>query len=860
MSATKRFWFCAGILSAASLSQTAHAVTFELPVGDGLAGTLNTTMTLGAGLRMQDRASDLVGKSNLDPGVCGGIAQSCQGAFKEQTHPARTLARSPGAAYLNADDGNLNYDRHDTTQAVFKLTQDVTLSYGDFGVFAKWLYFYDFVNNDFIEHHPNMVTAANRGSVGCTTPVGSGGCNATTFDRAYGPGAPVDTARTDDEVLRQVGTDLQMFDYYFYGQLPLPWGEDKNLTFKVGNQTLNWGESTALVINSINQVNPVNANNLMRVGFDLAELFTPTGMVFLSLEPFEGATIEAFYGYEWQPVEIPAPGSFFSFADAGTNNAVDYASISFGGQAEDPEICPTGAPPAGVDAAFDYYNPGSGCASPQNNPLAGLTNTSLTTRRVSDNEARDDGQFGVSFKYFADWLNNGTELAFYFMNYHSKLPYVSFYSTQASCARAEGNAMGQDATDGGQLFSLCNDVDTIQPSDLPSGQATAAGARTATRSVAPIDTVRFQLEYPEDIQMYGFSFNTTVGDISLQGEIAFRPDMPLQVDTQDLTFHALGPMLGRCHTPAAGCAGTVTGTSAVDGVSYDTPSDFTPYPGTGIAAFTDTFDLLIGGAGVGSARAFPSFIGAYRGVAAGETPPESYIRGWEEFDVWQGNLGATYVQGATDNVIGADQLIWLFEVGAQYVPDLPDVSVLQIEAPGTYYHASAGADGTMTGNYAQDCAHTLDCNYNGYNPRTGEFFSDAGDPHPCTAAVLAATTPANSRGCGDGLRFNPHQEPSDGFADAFSWGYVIVSLIRYESVLPGVSIAPFTLFQHDVKGTSTDVAAQFTESRKDIAFALEIRYLESLSITPGYIWSTGGGRYNLQRDRDQLYAFVKYLF
>ena len=117
--------------------------------------------------------------------------------------------------------------------------------------------------------------------------------------------------RDDPEVLRQIGTDLQMFDYYAFGELDLPWGEDKKPTFKIGNQTINWGESTALVINSVNQANPVNANNLFRVGFDLSELFVPTGMAFFSFEPFESATVEAFVGYDWEPVEIPAPGSFF---------------------------------------------------------------------------------------------------------------------------------------------------------------------------------------------------------------------------------------------------------------------------------------------------------------------------------------------------------------------------------------------------------------------------------------------------------------------------------------------------------------------------------------------------------------------
>src|SRR3546814_1916852 len=87
----------------------------------------------------------------------------------------------------------------------------------------------------------------------------------------------------------------------------------------------------------IYSINPVNTNNFFRVGYQVEEVFTPVGMAFASVEPFENATIEAFYQYEWEPLEAPAPGSYFSFLDVGSRNAVDHASVSFGGAAEDPE-------------------------------------------------------------------------------------------------------------------------------------------------------------------------------------------------------------------------------------------------------------------------------------------------------------------------------------------------------------------------------------------------------------------------------------------------------------------------------------------------------------------------------------------
>lgn len=798
-------------VSVASLSMVSvagYGITYDLDWFGGVDGALNTTVTLGAGWRMQDRSARLVGRSNLNPNVCylndqGGNNQQCQATFRDQLYPSQAAAAAPGQPSINFDDGNLNYDKHDLTQAVAKVTQDLSINFGDFGIFAKWLYFYDVVNVDFTERHPNRITAENRDSVQQT---GANSANPTLVNGTFPIGAPVRNQRTDGRLLEQIGTDLQLFDLYFFGIVPF-FG-DRELSFKIGRHTVNAGESTVLVVNSLNQVNPLNVNNLTRVGFDLSELFIPSGMASISFEPFYNATLNAYYQYEWQPVEIPAPGSFFSFVDVGTPNINDSVCICFGDGPEDPDAL----------------------GSPLDNPLSGLTPTTTTIFRERDNRPKDSGQFGVSFKYFAEDFNNGTEFGFYYSRYHSQFPYSSFFATNDSCARAEGNPNGIEVTNGIELLIACPDLPTVPPNST-------GDPSQATSDAVPLDGVRFQLEYPEDIELYGFSFNTTLGDWSIQGELAYRPDMPLQVDGEDLVFLALGPTLTRCHDAATGCTGTASGLGpTVDGgqTVYGS-SDFVPYPNTGITAYPDTFDLGIGSA-IGSARAFPSFVGAYRGIQAGEqvatdrsialdSNNPGYIRGWEYFDVYQFNLGATYVQGATDNPIGADQIIWLLEAGAQWVPDLPGTEELQIEAFGTFAHASAGADGTMTGNYQQDCANTVDCHFGA-----------------------------------DGLRFNRTQEDARGYADDFSAGYALVTLIRYESVLPGISLQPIIIFQHDVVGTSVDVANQFVEGRKDIVMLLETRYKEQLSFNFGYNWFTGGGKYNTWRDRDQALFYLKYQF
>ncbi|MFN9544697.1 MAG: DUF1302 domain-containing protein, partial [Alphaproteobacteria bacterium] len=42
--------------------------------------------------------------------------------------------------------------------------------------------------------------------------------------------------------------------------------------------------------------------------------------------------------------------------------------------------------------------------------------------------------------------------------------------------------------------------------------------------------------YPEDIEVFGFSFNTTVGSWGVQAEATYRPSAPFQVDTDSLTI------------------------------------------------------------------------------------------------------------------------------------------------------------------------------------------------------------------------------------------------------------------------------------------------------------------------------------
>ena len=64
------------------------------------------------------------------------------------------------------------------------------------------------------------------------------------------------------------------------------------------------------------------------------------------------------------------------------------------------------------------------------------------------------------------------------------------------------------------------------------------------------DTAGYFASYPEDIKLYGLSFNTQVFGIAWQGELAYRPEQPLLLDDVELLFAALSPI-----NPALGING-----------------------------------------------------------------------------------------------------------------------------------------------------------------------------------------------------------------------------------------------------------------------------------------------------------------
>ncbi|MEO0997535.1 MAG: DUF1302 domain-containing protein, partial [Pseudomonadota bacterium] len=126
----------------------------------------------------------------------------------------------------------------------------------------------------------------------------------------------------------------------------------------------------------------------------------------------------------------------------------------------------------------------------------------LFIRRNPDNEPDDTGQYGVALRYFAEALN-GSEFGLYYLNYHSRTP---FFSGNTSSNVARGGPPGVPFIPGNPLGG--------NPS--------------------------YTVEFPEDIETFGATFATNLAGFALSGEVSYRPEQPVQLNTNDLLAAAVG--------------------------------------------------------------------------------------------------------------------------------------------------------------------------------------------------------------------------------------------------------------------------------------------------------------------------------
>jgi hypothetical protein len=400
----------------------------------------------------------------------------------------------------------------------------------------------------------------------------------------------VDPCR-DSSASEELCSDVRMLDFFAYADFYVG---DMPLSIRVGNQVVSWGEST-FIQHGINTTNPVDVTRARAPGSELKEVFIPVGMVYASVGVTDTISIDAYYQYEYERSLLPVAGSYFATNDfAGEGGSFNNIQLGFSGN-----------PDIDADTLISQLNGlgsalASGAISQAQAGAAYLAYpTKLTVRARSDaahDEASDSGQYGLKLAWFAADLNE-TEFGFYHINYHSQRPLVSGITADFSTA------------------SIGRDLGIL---------ATSGVTRDSIQDLNAFSETRFA--YPEDIKLYGLSFNTTVGETALAGEFTYRQDEPLQIDDVELLYMAMPQQLAN-----AGLRPDLEGISQLGNIG--------------------------------------------RNVAAGET-----AEGFLLSDTWQVQMTASHVFGPR---LGADNLILLGEAGYVRIQDFPDPSLIRLNSPGT---------------------------------------------------------------------------------------------------------------------------------------------------------------------------------
>jgi len=425
---------------------------------------------------------DLSGKSsnfslNLD------VTLSWGARYRTEDPDLAIIATSAGGTAFggNGDDGNQNFEKGTIVSNTPKATIDFSFASNPnkthrFGFFVRGSAFYDF--------------ALERD------------CCART--------------ELTQEALDWAGNRTELLDAYAWWDFGV--GE-----IRVGRQVLNWGEST-FIQGGISVINAVDVSALRVPGAELREAFRPQGMAWASLDLSKNLSVEGFYQYEWEPIVIDPPGTYFS-----TNDFVGPGGTTvFLGWGDSSD---TGASPPFVQPPFDF-------------PFLGVP-------RSDTMEPEDGGQYGLALRWFLPSFG-GTEFGFYYINYHSRLPTINGITGPQSIL-PEMAARGQAAAL--MMYYILG----VPPGVSPEADAAAAAAGAAAGQAVWANSASWYTAYPEDIKLYGLSWNAQLGTsgIAFQGEVSYRQDNPLQADDVELLF-AVNSTL----SPAIGMFGQLLGRQA----------------------------------------------------------------------------------------------------------------------------------------------------------------------------------------------------------------------------------------------------------------------------------------------------------
>ncbi|NWH08738.1 MAG: DUF1302 domain-containing protein [Alphaproteobacteria bacterium] len=567
------------------------------------------------------------------------------------------------------------------------------------------------------------------------------------------------------EDLAEEGIDV--LDYFVYGSFDL--GE-MPVNVRLGNQVVNWGESLFFT-GGINAYMPGDINALRAPGAEVKEALLPQPTLYASVGLTPSLTLEGFYVYDFTQTQLDPCSTFFAVADFGLFTGCQGFYGSLGDQSSEPLVAFIGTP----------ISPDHG------------------------------GQFGAALRYYADWLNDGTDFGFYFTNQTIKVPLFSYTSGSIAETRAALNTTLGVPLLGASVDTLAEMCNTILAArGRPSGFSScisnnlAPGTSVFSAVYGTFQrTVETFNEHPEDVQSVGMSWSTTLFGTALAGEFNYTFDMPFQIQASDIS----GANADRLDVGHYACDRNLDGNP--DYVSC-------------------TFDI--------------STVDATAGVAG----DDQYLKGYGEDDVLVGQISTvTLLQDAAD-FIGSSSFTFITNIGFQWLPNM-DERVRYNTAGSTYEHPNLFQDTFVVNN--------------GGRVNVGSSLPGGAIPYDfaksCTNAFLVPVSQIASLFANSSCQNN-----APIYADDFSAGYRIVMTAEFNNAFgTGVAVTPILQWRHDVNGNAAgQTGPGFVDNLQSIAFGVSFNYLQAWRASVNYTTSFGNAFINANEDKDYVTVDLSYSF
>ena len=307
-----------------------------------------------------------------------------------------------------------------------------------------------------------------------------------------------DTAQRDhsqravdiDDHNRQVSAKTagaELLDAFAYALYDID-GEPGSL--RLGKQVVNWGESL-FIQGGLNVVNPFNQAALRRPGSEVKDALAPVNLLYVTQNLNQALSFDAFYQLDWEQTRLDNCATFFSGNDFMPEGCT---GLDVGGQmVTNPAVAQALAPFDVMLTEEGVRVPGGGPGCAQRWPVGLVDALVRRTARYRIRRVR--------------------------RQLPQPLPYVGTVSS-----RYYANT--------GFARQLCGNVG-VAPANCGAFLASSNGQTLA--GALRMGTSQYRAQYPEDIRMYGVTFATTLRNgTAVQGELSYRPNMPVQLNGNDI--------------------------------------------------------------------------------------------------------------------------------------------------------------------------------------------------------------------------------------------------------------------------------------------------------------------------------------